>query len=106
MNNIRYPRLVRWCLTAVCALCLLWLVPVISLNIMAWVFANNGTMWSIFTTTDAGIIGGTDGPTEIITASAPLSPLAAFLEIGIPLLLLIACVILAVKIRRLEKKLR
>ena len=53
-----------------------------------------------------GIIGGADGPTAIITASAPLSPLAALLEIGVPLVLLIVCIVLAVKVRRLEKKLK
>ena len=53
-----------------------------------------------------GVIGGADGPTAIITASSPLSPLAGFLEIGVPLLLLIVCVVLAVKVRRLEKKLK
>ena len=103
----RYLRLFRWFLTAACVLCLLWLAPVVSLNIMAWVFAHNGTMWGIITTTspDLGVIGGDDGPTAIITSSAPLSPLAGFLEIGVPLLLLIVCVVLAIKVRRLEKKL-
>lgn len=104
----RYLRLFRWFLIAACGLCLLWLAPVVSLNIMAWVFAHNGTMWGIITTTspNLGVIGGADGPTAIITASEPLSPLAGFLEIGVPLLLLITCIVLAVKVRRLEKKLK
>lgn len=107
----RYLKLFRWFLIAVCGLCLIWLVPVISVNVMAWVFANNGTMWAVMTTTDlgimdAGIIGGADGPTAILTSSAPLSPLAAFLEIGVPLILLIICIVLAIKVHRLEKKLK
>ena len=107
----QYLRLFRWFLTAVCGLCLLWLAPVISVNVMAWVFANNGTLWAVMTTTDlgimdAGIIGGADGPTAILTSSAPLSPLAGLLEIGVPLILLVVCIVLAVKVRRLEKKLK
>ena len=104
----RYLRLFRWFLIAACGLCLLWLAPVVSLNIIAWVFAHNGTMWSMITTTspDLGVIGGADGPTAIVTSSAPLSPLATLIEIGVPLLLLIVCIVLAVKVRRLEKKLK
>lgn len=104
----RYLRLFRWCLIAICGLCLLWLVPVAALHVMAWVFAHNGTMWSIFAfpSPDLGVIGGADGPTAILTSSAPLSPLAAFLEIGVPLILLIVCIVLAVRVRRLEKKLK
>ena len=56
--------------------------------------------------TEIGVIGGADGPTAILTASRPLSPLATFLEIGIPLLLLAVCAVLAVKVWRLEKKLK
>jgi len=102
----RYLRLFRWCLIAVCGLCLLWLTPVIAVNIMAWVFANNGTLWSIIVTGDTGVIGGADGPTKIITATRALGPVETFLEIGVPLLLLILCVVLAVRVRRLEKKLK
>ena len=55
---------------------------------------------------DTAVIGGADGPTAIITASSPLSPLAVCLEICVPLILFIVCVILAVKVWRLEKKLK
>ncbi len=55
---------------------------------------------------EIGVIGGADGPTAILTASRPLSPLATFLAVGIPLILLVACIILAVKVWRLEKKLK
>ncbi len=102
----RYLRLFRWFLTAVCALCLLWLAPVIAMNLMAWVFASNGTLWSVLAAGDAGIIGGADGPTAIITATRPLGPLETLLEVGVPLILLVLCIILAVRVRRLEKKLK
>lgn len=99
----RYLRLFRWFLIAACGLCLLWLTPQAAIYIMFWRMSHN------FVSSNAaeiGVIGGADGPTAIITASAPLSPLAGFLEIGVPILLLIVCVVLAVKVWRLEKKLR
>lgn len=102
----RYLRLFRWFLAAICVLCLLWLAPVIALNLMAWILANNGTLWSLVVTGDTGIIGGADGPTQIITATRALSPLETALEVGVPLLLLVLCIVLAVKVRRLEKKLK
>ncbi len=87
-------------------MCLLWLVPVIAMNLMAWVFASSGTLWPVLAAGDAGIIGGADGPTQIITATRALGPLETLLEIGVPLILLVLCVILAVRVRRLEKKLK
>lgn len=102
----RYLHLFRCFLTATCVICLLWLVPVASVAIMTWIFAKDGTLWSIFTGTDTGIIGGADGPTAILTTTHPLSALEMLLEVGIPLLLLIVCIILAVKVWRLEKALK
>ena len=99
----RYLRLFRWFLTATCSLCLLWLCPQMFIFITFWQVSRN------FVPPNAAaiaIIGGADGPTAIITASRPLSPLATFLEIGIPLLLLAVCAVLAVKVWRLEKKLK
>lgn len=99
----QYLRLFRWFLTAVCGLCLVWLSPqAIGLVIFWWVLHG----WPPANPAQTGIIGGADGPTAILTSSAPLSPLAGFLEIGVPLILLIVCIVLAVKVRRLEKKLK
>ena len=99
----RYLRLFRWFLTAACGLCLLWLTPQAAIYIMFWRMSHNFVPSNA---AEIGVIGGADGPTAIITASAPLSPLAALLEIGVPLVLLIVCIVLAVKVRRLEKKLK
>ena len=98
----RYLKLFQWFLIAACGLCLLWLVPQAFIYITFWRMNRR----LAFDSADLGVIGGADGPTAIITSSAPLSPLAAWLEIGVPLLLLIVCIVLAVKVRRLEKKLK
>lgn len=95
----RYLRLFRWCLTAVCLLCLLFGWPLITYAALAL----NGSILS----SNIGVIGGADGPTAILTASAPTgTPLDLLLLVGLPLLLLLACVVLAVKVWRLEKKLK
>ena len=99
----RYLRLFRWFLTAFCGLCLLLLTPQAFIYITFWRMSRQ---WAPADATEIGVIGGADGPTAIITASRPLSPLATFLEIGIPLLLLIVCAVLAIKVRKLEKKLK
>lgn len=99
----RYLRLFRWFLIAACGLCLLWLTPQAAIYIMFWRMSHSFVPSNA---AEIGVIGGADGPTAIITASAPLSPLAWFLEIGVPILLLVVCVILAVKVWRLEKKLK
>ena len=99
----RYLRLFRWFLTAFCGLCLLLLTPQAFIYITFWRMSRQ---WAPADATEIGVIGGADGPTAIITASRPLSPLATFLEIGIPLLLLVVCAVLAIKVRKLEKKLK
>lgn len=99
----RYLRLFRWFLTATCSLCLLWLCPQMFIFITFWQVSRNFVPANA---AEIGVIGGADGPTAILTASRPLSPLATFLEIGIPLLLLAVCAVLAVKVWRLEKKLK
>ena len=99
----RYLRLFRWCLTAVCGLCLLFGWPLITYAVLVL----KGSVISVISTKDLGVIGGADGPTAIITASAPTNtPLDMFLLVTIPLLLLIVCIVMAVKVWRLEKKLK
>ena len=99
----RYLRLFRWFLTAACTLCLVLLCPQALIYITFWRMSHS---FDPSNATEIGMIGGADGPTAIITASRPLSPLVSFLEIGIPLILLCVCIVLAVKVRRLEKKLK
>ena len=96
----RYLRLFRWFLIAVCGLCLLFGWPLITYAVLV-------LKGSVISMNDLGVIGGADGPTAIITASAPTNtPLDMFLLVGVPLLLLIVCIVLAVKVWRLEKKLK
>lgn len=99
----RYLRLFRWFLIAACGLCLLWLTPQALIYITFWQMSRR---LAPLNAAEIGVIGGADGPTAIITASRPLSPPATFLAIGIPLILLVVCIILAVKVWRLEKKLK
>ena len=95
----RYLRLFRWFLTGGGALSLLWLFTTFFGQV--WV-----ELYEALFPTDYGIIGGADGPTAIITATRTLNPLETFFSLGVPLLLLTVCVVLAVKVWRLEKKLK
>lgn len=95
----RYLRLFRWFLTAADALSLLWLFTTFFSQV--WVEIIDKLL-----VPDYGIIGGTDGPTTIITATATLNPLETFFALGVPLLLVIVCTVLAVRVWRLEKKLK
>ena len=95
----RYLRLFRWFLTGGGTLSLLWLFTTFFGQV--WV-----ELYEALFPTDYGIIGGADGPTAIITATRTLNPLETFFSLGVPLLLLTVCVVLAVKVWRLEKKLK
>ena len=97
----RYLRLFRWFLTGSGALSLLWLFTTFFSSV--WTELVRGIYLSPIA---SGIIGGADGPTAIITATATLNPLETFFALGVPILLLIVCAVLAVKVRRLEKKLK
>ena len=97
----RYLRLFRWFLTGSGALSLLWLFTTFFSSV--WTELVRGIYLSPIA---AGIIGGADGPTAIITATATLNPLETFFALGVPILLLIVCAVLAIKVRRLEKKLK
>ncbi len=97
----RYLRLFRWFLAGGGGLSLLWLFTTFFSSV--WAELIKGIYLS---PAAAQIIGGADGPTAIITATATLNPMETFFALGVPLLLLIVCVILAVKVRRLEKKLK
>ena len=96
----RYLRLFRWFLTGSGALSLLWLFTTFFSSV--WAELVKGIYLS---SAAAEIIGGADGPTAILTATATLNPTETFFALGVPILLLIACVILAIKVWRLEKKL-
>ena len=106
----RYLRLFRYFLIAVCLLCLLSLWPSIAFAVACFLIFRKADLLVPPGATDVGVIGGADGPTAILTASAPLLSLPygvhILLQLGIPLLLIVVCTVLAVKVRRLEKKLK
>lgn len=97
----RYLRMFRWFLTGGGGLSLLWLFTTFFSSV--WAELIKGIYLS---PAAAEIIGGADGPTAILTVTSHLSPLETFLALGVPLLLLIICVVLAVKVRQLEKRLK
>ena len=97
----RYLRLFRWFLAGGGGLSLLWLFTTFFSSV--WAELIKGIYLS---PAAAQIIGGADGPTAIITATATLNPMETFFALGVPLLLLIVCAVLAIKVRRLEKKLK
>jgi|InofroStandDraft_1065614.scaffolds.fasta_scaffold107737_1 transcriptional regulator with XRE-family HTH domain len=99
----RYLRLFRWFLTAICGLCLLIGWPFLTFACV--VLTSADFLFGATPSGDLGVIGGADGPTAIITASAPSST-SLFWMVGILLILLAVCIVLAVKVWRLEKKLK
>lgn len=89
----KYLRLLRWMLRGIACLCAL---PFMG----CWI--SELRLWLFMMRTGASIIGGADGPTSIITTSSEfgwLTPLAL-------VCILAACVLLAVKVRQVEKKLK
>ena len=89
----KYLRLFRWMLTGISVLCTLPFVG-------RWI--SELRLWLFMLRTGASIIGGADGPTSIITASTGLG----WMSLLVLACILAACVILAVKVRQLEKKLK
>lgn len=94
----RYLRLFRWCLTGGGILCALRLLP----YLYFWQVLM-GLTFSPKEAAEIGVIGGADGPTAIITSSAPLP---MWLIVGVPAVILAVCVILAVRVWKLERKLK
>ncbi len=95
----RYLKLFRWILTGIGTLCLFNLLPYL-------LFVLTGIYDRLFVLRDLGVIGGADGPTAIITATAPPPQ---WLLMGFPILMLLLCAIcvgLALRVRSLEKKLK
>lgn len=95
----RYLKLFRWVLSGIAALCFCNLIP--------YVFLVAINLYDkLFLYRDLGVIGGADGPTAIITATAPPPQ---WLLVGFPFLMLalfVTCIILAIRVRSLEKKLK
>lgn len=94
----RYLRLFRWLLTGILVLCLLFLLP--HTVLACWHLYDR-----LVVAPELGVIGGADGPTAIVTVSTAF-PFWSWLR---PLLLAaaaLAAFVLALRVRRLEKRLR
>ena len=93
----KYLRLLRALLTGIGAWC--------ALDVWPYVWIVGRRLWhELFEKKQLGIIGGADGPTTIILGTATMPPL--WLDVGIPAVILLVCVILAVRVWKFEKKLR
>lgn len=94
----RYLKLFRWCLTGGAVIAVLNLLP----SFYFWYVLNG----PIFIPSNAvGIIGGADGPTTILTAPTP-SILPYWAKTLILAMVAVVCLILAVRIWKLERKLK
>lgn len=92
----KYLRLFRWLLTAVGVWCGWLLLPHVWL---AW-----DLLWfDLVRSKQLGVIGSADGPTAILTSSTLLPD---WMYVAVPAAVLLVCVILAVKVRQVEKKLK
>lgn len=90
----RYLRLLRWMLTGCSLFCALLLSPYIR------------RLFQVLHHS-VGVIGGADGSTTIYIGTATVNSFPpAWLYIGLPCLILILSVLLAVRVRKLEKKLK
>ena len=92
----RYLKLLRWLLTAIGAWCLLSSLPLLA---VLFPFALGYHPADI-----EGVIGGADGPTAVLVATAePMFPPQVYLLAQ--LIALIFCIVMAVRVWRLERKL-
>ena len=93
----RYLKLLRWLLAAIGGWCLLSCLPLLSI---LFPFALGYHPAGI-----EGAIGGADGPTAVLTATAePMFPPQVYL--AIQLIALTACMILAVRVWKVERRLK
>ena len=93
----RYLRLFQIFLWVGAALCGISLVPSLSLGAYLLYF-------DLFRAPELGVIGRADGPTVILTAGSPLIP--HWLQPVLTAAVLLLCVILALRVRRLERRLK
>lgn len=91
----RYLKLLRWLLTGIALWCGLSLIP--NLTILCYTLPPLAP--------DVGIIGGQDGPTAILVGTAdPIFPPWVYCVVLTAILL--ACVVLAIRVGRTERRLK
>ena len=93
----KHLKLFRWTLGAIGVGCILELLPYM------WGIAMRIDL-ALMQNGDMGIIGGADGPTAIIVGTAAMPPL--WLDVGVPAVILVLCVILMLRVWKFEKKLK
>ncbi len=98
---LRYLALFRWLLLGVSAVCLIELLPILLYPLLL-LAVRLGLFRSGPSDAQLGVIGGADGPTVILTSS--IQPL--WLAVGLPAAILAVCLILALRVRAAEKKLK
>ena len=91
----RYLKLLRWLLTGIGAGCLIFLIPCLVGVVAIWRLSSQSY----------GIIGGADGPTAVLTATTAVTP-PLWLAVGLPLVILIVCAVMAVRVWKVERSLR
>ena len=92
----RYLRLFRWLLTGIAVWCLLSCIPWAAASLL---------LSPLFSSHNVGIIGSQDGPTAILVATAdPMFPPWFYFLVQAAALVL--CVVLAVRVRRVERRLQ
>ena len=91
-----YLRLLRWLLGGLSTLCLLALLP----NLL---FFFSNLYCHFLLSPNLGVIGGADGPTVIITQSEPLPDI---LTIGVPSVILVACIVLLIRVTLLMRRMK
>lgn len=96
----RYLKLFRWCLSGGAAVAVLNLLP----SLFFWYFLN-GRRLIPSEAAAVGVIGGADGPTAIITAPTP-SILPYWAEPLILAVVAVVCLVLAIRIWKLERNLK
>ena len=93
----KYLKLLRALLTGIGVWCALDVLP------YAWIVGRR--FWhELFEKKQLGVIGGADGPTYIVVGTATMPPL--WQDVGIPAVILLVCVILAIRVWKFEKKLK
>ena len=93
----RYLKLLRWLLTAIGVWCLLSSLPLLAI---LFPFTLGYEPAGV-----EGVIGGADGPTAVLIGTAdPMFPPQVYL--AVQLIALAACVVLAVRVRKVERRLK
>lgn len=90
----RYLRWFRWTLTGVALFCTLHLFPHL-------IYRLERLYFDLVLSKEYGVIGGADGPTAILIASRHIT----FWDVVIPLILLVLALLMALRVRKLERNL-